>query len=440
MDSKQFIVAIEIGSSHVAGTAAAFDSVTRDVKELCYFEEPLLDCVKYGSIVNVDEMASKINIIVNRIEKHERVSPRKISSVYIGVDARSMHSEKVVIEREINEDFPITETQIDGILREAESKFADCCILKTYATLYEIDGTEVVNPVGAVGSNLKAVINVIVCRQQISKNINLLLNRCGLKLAGLVCVPFATTNIVLDNEEKRLGSVLVDWGADTTSVSIVKNNKLEYLNVLPMGSRNITRDLASLKILEDNAEKIKKTYGITPVDNIPDMNIAGVRSIDVVNYIKTRVGEIVANIQNQISVSGFTTDQLPKGIVLTGRGAKLSGLVEFISQTLQMPVRLGYVQGSPSRQDYTDRLQSLAILDETSERMTAFDTCLFMPEMPVYEEPEDKEPVVIEEEPEPKRKEEPKKPTRRGIFGSIGAYFTNAINAATGNDSSEDDE
>ena len=244
---------------------------------------------------------------------------------------------------------------------------------------------------------------------------------------------------MLDNEEKRLGSVLVDWGADTTSVSIVKNNKLEYLNVLPMGSRNITRDLTSLKILEDNAEKIKKTYGVASIDNVPDMNIAGVRSIDVVNYIKTRVGEIVANIQNQISVAGFTADQLPKGIVLVGRGAKLSGLVEFISQPLQMPVRLGYVQGLQSRQDCTDRLQSLAILDETSERMTAFDTCLFMPEMPVYDGPEE-EPVVVEEKTIEIRREEPKKPAKRGFFGGISTYIKNAIDAATGSDNNEEDE
>nr|CDL66449.1 unnamed protein product [uncultured bacterium] len=108
---------------------------------------------------------------------------------------------------------------------------------------FEVDGKEMDLKPGAIGSHIKAEINVITCRTQITKNINLLLGRAGKKLAGFICTPLAASGITLTEEEKRLGCVLVDFGADITTVSIYKNNHLQYLNVIPMGSRNITRDL-----------------------------------------------------------------------------------------------------------------------------------------------------------------------------------------------------
>ena len=70
MDNKQYIVALEIASSHVAATAAAFDPQTKDVSELCHFEEAVKDCVRYGCISNVEEVLSKLTLIFNRIERH----------------------------------------------------------------------------------------------------------------------------------------------------------------------------------------------------------------------------------------------------------------------------------------------------------------------------------------------------------------------------------
>lgn len=442
MDNKQYIVALEIASSHVAATAAAFDPQTKDVSELCHFEETVKDCVRYGCISNVEEVLSKLTLIFNRIERHPKISPRKISSVFIGIEARSLHSDTIKIEKDINDEFPISETLINSIFREAEQEFKNVYILKTLPKYFEVDGKEMDLKPGAIGSHIKAEINVITCRTQITKNINLLLGRAGKKLAGFICTPLAASGITLTEEEKRLGCVLVDFGADITTVSIYKNNHLQYLNVIPMGSRNITRDLTTLNLLDDQAELVKKTYGIIDDSEIPESSLYGIRSLDIVNYIKARMEEIFINIHNQIKLANFTEEQLPKGFVFIGKGSKLRGLANAIAKQTKMPFRLGGHIDAPERSEYADNIQLLSMLDAISEDIDSNYTSLFTPEFAINNDDNENEEVAVEEKNPAREVKEIKKPRKQkfGLFGKVKNFLGELSDAAAGKDMDDDDE
>ena len=450
MDNSQYIVALEIASSHVSGAAATFNSDNRDTYKKCSFEQPTRGSVRYGSITNVEELFSDLRVVVNKIQQHKQISPRIVSSVFIGVDARSVRSEMIVVEREINEGLPVSSTLVDSILREAENspEFKDLSVLKVVPKRFEVDGKDVDVPVGSVGSTIRAEINVIVCRQSITKNINLLLGRMGLKPAGLVCVPLAVSNIVLSEEQKRLGCALVDIGADTTSVSVYKDNRLESLTVLPMGSHNITRDLTSLNLLENVAERYKKAWGIIAETDIPEDNINGVRSLDVARYIKARAEEIVVNVINQIRLTGLNDSQLPAGIVLIGRGAKLNNLCDLFAANCKMPVSLGSFSGKTDTSSLDENIQLLSILDAASEIMGKDDTCLFMPtiaatDKPQVDDDDDDDDDDFDDTPElddDNTKDNSDKKKAQRWHGTLKNFLNKLKDVAEGGDIKDDDD
>ncbi|MDE7135366.1 MAG: rod shape-determining protein, partial [Muribaculaceae bacterium] len=168
-------------------------------------------------------------------------------------------------------------------------------------------------------------------------NLNrVIVDRLKLEPVRFIVTPLAIADCVLSREEKALGCMLVDFGAETTTTVICKGGALKYLITLPMGSRNITRDLMSLNYLEDQAESFKRSIGIIPTGH--DVRIADQPAIS--NYIEARASEIVANVLAQIEYAGLQPSDLPSGIIVTGGGSRLKGLSEKIAEQSKMTVRL----------------------------------------------------------------------------------------------------
>ena len=146
---------------------------------------------------------------------------------------------------------------------------------------------------------------------------------------------------MLHGSEIRASCALIHFGADTTTITIYKIRILRFLAVLPLGSANITRDIATcLKIEEDEAEYLKLTYGdvlyedaedAQPATFILNDNTQHVENRKLNNIINARASEIIDNIWNLIITSKYA-DQLYAGIVITGGGANLKNLDNLISR------------------------------------------------------------------------------------------------------------
>lgn len=429
-DSKRYIVAIEIASSRITGIAAALDS-DNEANEICHYEEVIDGPVIYGEIKNVEAVYAKVNAILQKIQSHKSIVPRKISGVYVGINARSLHSTTVTIEKDINEVVPINEKLMEQIEHESCAKIntENDKILVTKRRLCEIDGKETSDPVGSLGSHISVTTTIVTCKKKICNSIEMVFNRFNPKVNIMGYIPTQlalakmSDNIVLTSDERRLGCMLVDFGSDTTAVSIYKNDKLIYLNTLPMGSHNITRDLTTLNILPENAEKYKKTYGIMELEDVTKTEIMpGVTSTDVVNYIRARACEIIENIRYQLTIAEITADELPGGIITVGRGTKMKGFNEMLGQTSKMSVRRG---GWTNKEEYNDRLSSLAILDMASNSILPDESCMTLPEMPAND---------IEEEPEKPKETKPKKPKGKGLWGRFKDKISSGIGTALGED------
>ncbi|MCM1518788.1 MAG: cell division protein FtsA [Pseudoflavonifractor sp.] len=394
MEQQRYIVALEIGSSKIRGAAGALDS-NGALTVLAIEEEPLIDCVRYGVIQNVEEVSTRVNRIMRKIENRSGISPRKVKAVYVALGGRSLAASQIDIERPLPEEMEITERMVEQIKADAmRTTLSDRDTVDVMIRDFMIDNQESITPVGMFGRHIDATLNVISCRPQIKRNIDRVVNeRLQLKINGYIVRQTAIADLVLSKDEKRLGCMLVDLGAETTTVSIYKGGVMRYMATLPMGSRNITRDIATgLNKLEERAEELKKAVGdASPSSEMPQhRNLDGIDTTEINNFVQARAGEIVANILEQMNYGGIT--DLPCGIVIVGGGAKLKGISHLIESQSKLPLRIGTptstVRIADAKIQGADTVDVIAILDAASRRTPMM--CMEAPE-PIYNPADDEE-------------------------------------------------
>lgn len=259
MEEKN-IVALEIGSSKIKGAVGRIDN--RGVLTVhAVEEEPIYDLVRNGVVSNVEEVANVASRILGRLEA--RMAPRKIVSVYLSIGGRSLGSMRCDVERQLPDEMEVTDLLLRQLKNEAAmTDIVDRELLEVIPREYMVDRVVVPRPRGTFGRNVRMNANLLTCRSQLKRNLDrIVTEKLQLKVNGYIVRQRAQGDLVLTDEEKRLGCMLVDFGAETVAVSIYKNGRMQYLATLPLGSRNITRDITKLNYLEEQAEEVKREVG-----------------------------------------------------------------------------------------------------------------------------------------------------------------------------------
>ncbi len=425
MGKNQYIVAFEIGSSKIVGAIA--EKTAAGVQVRCLEREKLSNCVRYGGIQNPDMVKSSINRIITRLEN---AIDGVIKKVYVGVSGRSVHSVEVESEHGIDSSRPITEDMIKSYIREmTRNPQKGYEIIDIVPRVIKVDNKETTNPVGQFGSKISISVNLIVAKDMVKQNLD---RSIGMLNKEYVITPLAVAKEVLTESERSLGCMLVDMGAETTTVSIYKNNALCYLNTLPLGGLNLTKDIAmGLSVVEDEAESIKLNLN-SPLDpNADNIEVGGVKSTDAASFISARMGEMIANINEQVAYAKLTTLDV-KSIVIVGGGAQLKGLPEKMEEDLKVKVRRGeypidvvITDHHVNRPEY---IEILSLLSRSAKRMSAGESCVERmeyvdgPELRGGVEPE----PVTEPEPAPKA-EDP----NAGAKKKKGGFFDKLLKRAS---------
>ena len=416
MEKNQYIVALEIGSSKIVGAIA--EKTSAGYLSVRYLqEEKHINSVRYGIVQNVENIKSGINHVLKTLEG---MVDGRITQVYLGVSGRSLHSIVSEVNRSVGSTESITKELIDRIINEATST-----PLRNYDTVdvvpraYYVDKVETTNPVGQFGSSIKIKVNLIVAKPALKLNLNRLMT-FGVPAKDYIVTPLAVAEQILSESDRELGCMLVDMGAETTTVSIYKNKALIFLNTLPLGGRNLTRDVMNgLNVLEETAENVKKNIN-NPLDpsNVSDVVIEGIPAREAANYISARTGEIIANINQQLADAGVSSNDI-QSIILIGGGAHLGGLQQKMEETIKIKVRLGQnplsiniLNSSINRMEY---IEVFALLAKAAELIPDGETCIELNKYadgPVFRGPVNPEPEP-EPDPEPESKRKPKKTSGR---------------------------
>ncbi|MEK7080221.1 MAG: cell division protein FtsA, partial [Patescibacteria group bacterium] len=226
------------------------------------------------------------------------------------------------------------------------------------------DQKEIKQPVNLTGIRLEAKVLLLCVFSPYFINLTHSVLNSKLHIDDIIPSPLAAAKAVLTPQQKELGVALIDIGAQTTSLAVFEEGELMHLAVFPIGSANITNDIAiGLKIEVAVAESIKKQHGTCifvktdkeKSDHDPKGTPKKIEIFDessplfftkknLVDIIEPRVSEILDLIQKELKKIG-RQELLPAGIVLTGGGVKIPRIKELVKQQLKLSCQIGTPKG-----------------------------------------------------------------------------------------------
>lgn len=317
--------------------------------------------MKRGVVINIETMEQAIQVAV---EEAELMAGCQIHSAYTGIadsQVRGFNSHGVVGVRNAQE---VVNTDVERVLEAAKAVAipAEQHIIHVLPQSFILDRQEGIRqPIGMSGVRLESKVHLILSAVASTQNLLKSIQRCQLDVSHLILKQLAASYATLNEDEKALGVCLIDMGAGTTNIIVFAEGAIQHTAVLPLGGDQVTNDIAiALRLSTAQAEALKLEAGSVLPHLIPPTEEVAVPLCQpgrekqiakrfLAEVIEPRCEEILALVQSNLAQAGIR-QPLSAGIVLTGGGANMKGMVELTERLFEMPVRIGVaqrVQGFP---------------------------------------------------------------------------------------------
>ncbi len=304
-----------------------------------------------------------VESIKRAVEAAERMSGLVVHDVYVGLAGSHIKGENsqgmIAVpgrHREITrEDVKRVIDTACAISIPSGREVAD--VLPQEYTVDDQDGID--DPLGMLGSRLSVSVHIVTSPVAAKQNVITSVNRAGFHVADVYLSQLAASEAILTDDDREYGSAVVNIGAETTSLAIYQRGSVWHTSVFQIGGSHFTNDIAvGLRTPIPEAERIKCGDGcayrmlLTPEEaseliEVPSVGGRAPRAVSrqiLCDILEPRAEEILSHVQEEIRGAGFDR-QLSSGIVLTGGGAKLNGMVEVAEQVFNAPVRIGVPGG-----------------------------------------------------------------------------------------------
>ena len=327
--AKEFIVAIELGSSKMTGIAGQ-KNLDGSINVLAVVKENSSSFIRKGVVYNIDKTAQCLTSIIKKLENQLKT---EITQVYVGVGGQSIRGVRNIISKDLPSETIVTQDMVIELMdANRNMTYQDQEILDAAVQEYKVGSQLQLDPVGIQATHLEGNFLNILERKAFYKNLNKCFETAGIRVAEMYLAPLALADSVLTETEKRSGCVLVDLGSDTTTVSVYSKNILRHLAVIPLGGNNITKDIATLQMEETDAERMKLKYASAftdnnEIDNDLKYSIDNDRQIEsrkFIEIVEGRLEEIIENVWFQVPSEFY--DKLLGGIILTGGGSNMKNI------------------------------------------------------------------------------------------------------------------
>lgn len=350
------ITALDIGSWKVSALIADV-SESGDIQVLGTGQRESKG-VRRGYIADMDATERAIR---EAVEQAERIAGLSIEDVWVGFSAGGLVSDIASVEVELG-GHRIEQDDIDDLLAAGRNSLDPDgrMILHAQPTLYTLDGLQgVKRPLGLHADTLGVDIHVVCADGSPVRNIDLCVRSAHLEVKSIVASPVATGMAVLSEEERELGVALVEIGGGVTNVSLFAGGMLVGLTSIPFGAADITDDIASaFGARRNQAERMKCFYGsatASPRDNHDMIDVAPLSADDegeshritraqLIAVIRQRLEHLVGEIAKALKDLGFA-GPVGRQVVLTGGGAELKGMADYVQGVLGRAVRIGRPRG-----------------------------------------------------------------------------------------------
>ena len=336
VEKETFFVALDIGTSKIVTMIGKLND--EGTIEVVGFGQSESFGLKRGVVVNID---ATVESIKKSLEEAELMAGYKIEKVWTGIAGshiKSFNSTGMVAVREKE----VSQSDIDRVVETATAINipSDQQILHVLPQEFIVDGQEGIRqPIGMSGVRLEVRVHIITGAVSAAQNIIKCIRRCGVEADQLILQSLASANAILSEDEKQLGTVLLDIGGGTTDIIIFSGGSIKHTGVIPIAGDQVTNDIAmTLRTPTYDAEQIKLRYGVCKqsllidkeeidVPGIGDRPNRTLSKASLAQVIEPRIEELFSMVSGVIKDSGFD-ELLSSGVVLTGGTAMLQGAGE----------------------------------------------------------------------------------------------------------------
>jgi len=349
---ENIIVGLDVGTTKICAVVGEVEG--KKINIIGIGTHPSIGLRK-GVVVNIE---STVESIQKAVEEAELMAGCEISSVYAGIAGghiTGFNSRGIVAIKGPE----VTKNDVERVIDAARAVAIpmDREVIHVIPQEFIIDDQGgIQNPVGMSGVRLEAKIHIVTGAVTSAHNIVKCANRSGLDVCDIVLEPLASGEAVLTDEEKDVGTALLDLGGGTSDLAIFFGKNIKHTFVLSLGGNNLTNDISiGLRASQADAEKIKIKYGTCvarDISNEETIEVPGMggrkprklpRQI-LGEILEPRIEEIFTLIKREIFRAGMD-NVITSGIVLTGGSSLLHGITDIAESIFDVPSRLGTPKG-----------------------------------------------------------------------------------------------
>src|SRR6266705_3240232 len=355
MAKRNHTVGLDIGTSKV--TCVVGEPGEAGLLQIIGIGEAEARGLRKGVIVNPDATVEAIKRAVDEAERMSGMQAEEVTINLAGSHIMGFNGQAIVAVA--SRDREITG---DDVRRAIDSACAIQLpagreIVDRLPQEFIVDDQDGINdPVGMTGARLAVKVHIVTSPVTARQNAINAVNRAGLVVADMVLEQLAAAEATLTDDDREYGAALVDVGAETTGLCVYQRGAVHHTAVFPLGGSHFTNDIAfGLRTPIPDAEKIKRTVGCACSTSLSDAERGEVVEVPSVggraprqlsrqilcDILQPRAEEVLVHVADEIKDSGWDR-QLSSGVVLTGGGALLGGLVEIAEQVFDAPVRVGF--------------------------------------------------------------------------------------------------
>jgi cell division protein FtsA len=352
---QQYLVGLDIGNGSIK---AAIGELRREGLALVSFLKFPSAGIRKGVLSDLGDAAQALSPVLAEAKKR---SKHAVDYLFLGTASSDLKVHPSVgVVAVSRADYEIYKDDIDRAIQSAQAVnlLPNRMVLHSIIQEYIVDGVhDIKDPLGMVGNRLEVRSLILEVFQPNIKNLMRVPQMLGGEVKDVFLASMADARAVLSKNQKELGVVLINIGFGKTTMCVYEEGKLLHAAVFPVGSANITNDLAiGLRIPVPVAEMVKRSFGsalpreISARDTIDLSRIkeglkGQVSKKFIAEIIEVRLAEILEFVHNDLKVLG-KAGKLPAGAVLVGGGAKIPGAVDVARHELKLSVQIGTPDGS----------------------------------------------------------------------------------------------
>jgi cell division protein FtsA len=361
MKVGQIITAIDIGTTKICVIIAQMNEDNKlEVKGIGTTHS---EGLKKGIVVDIMKASASMH---QAFKEAETMAGMKARNIFVGIAGDHIKSQNTLGRISLTsgtsgtEPVEITQQHIEDVITNSKNNIKiqpgndRLEIIHAIPQYFKIDEQEgIMNPLSMSGFNLSVYVHIVMADINAMKNIKKCIEIAGYKVEDIYLEPIASSNAVLNDVEKQLGSIIIDIGGGTTDIVVFFKDSIRFSAVLPVGGTNITQDLAiGLHTSPQNAEEIKVSKGESLAARISEDQLVEIEGIGgregkkrklryITEIIEARMREIFESAYKLLSEQ-YDLKKITAGLTLTGGASLLKRSETLAEEIFNMSTKVGY--------------------------------------------------------------------------------------------------